>query len=434
MTNASAIPAIPASRTLASPLSVPVLMAVLFLIAQMVSAIWIVKDFEPPNASGLIARNLATTGNFACEICGTRLFGRRSPVDKTVRMFQLPGEPLYLAACFRYVPASLLRFVQLPFNALLIFALVFVAQKLAGSMVAMLAGVIALVEPFIIIHGPVWDDTFTGAALVWAIFALLLAKLGGSPQSLWRLALIALLAAAAALMRTSAQLVLVLAAMAGLSLRPLRPIRLEALTALAAVFLALSAWGYRNYQVTGHFSIGDTHSGISLWESVYPSAREALMTRGQTEVLNNERMQGDFAKTAFLGEVDANRYFEHRAVTYILSHPADVAWTAAVKTSVGLVGLKTTESFWSRRNVVAWLSNLVLLVTAAFGVRALPLRHGSPQRVLWLCLTGSLLLVQVVFMALGPVGVRYRIDFEPVLWILAASCLVQWARRTPLTI
>ena len=118
-------------------------------------------------------------------------------------------------------------------------------------------------------------------------------------------------------MRTSAQLVLLLAGMAGLLLPPLRPIRPEALTALAGVVLALSAWGYRNYRVMGHFSIGDTHSGISLWESVYPSAREALLTRGQTEVLNDERMQGDFAITASLGEFDANRYFERRAIAYM---------------------------------------------------------------------------------------------------------------------
>ena len=112
----------------------------------------------------------------------------------------------------------------------------------------------------------------------------------------------------------------------------------------------------------------------------------------------------------------------------------DVAWTAIVKAGVGLIGLKTTEPFWSLRNAVSWISNFLLLGLAAFGARALVFRKPPQQRVLWLCMVGSTLLPQFLLVALGPVALRYRIDFEPVLWILAAACLVQLVHRNPRTI
>lgn len=422
MTNA------PAIRV--SPLNVPLLATLVFLVTQAISAVWVAKSLEPPNAAGLIARQLAHSGEFSCPVCGTRLYGRGGGIDTTVRMFQLPALPLYLAAAFRYAPEALLRFLQLPFNALLVFASTWMAQRLAGPVVAAMAGAIAIFEPFVFVHGPVWDDTFSGAALTWAVFAILLAALGERPARPGRLALVALLAGAAALMRTSSQLLLLLVGSAGLVLRPLRPIRLEALAAIAGVVLALSAWGYRNYLVMGHFEVGDTHSGISFWESVYPSARESLLTQGQVENLNDERMQDDFAKTSSLGELGAHRYFLHRAVQYILAHPLDVAWTAVVKIGVGLLGLKTTESFWSLRNVVSWSSNLVLFALAAWGILAWP-AIDSGYRTLWVLIVSATLLLQGVFMVLGPVALRYRMDFEPILWMLAAAGLAQRVNRTP---
>ena len=112
-------------------------------------------------------------GKLACDICGTRLFGRTSPVDKTVRMFQLPAEPLYLAACFRYVPASLLRFVQLPFNALLVFAVTYVAQKLPGTPGCGLRRRGRYSRTLRLpIHGPVSDNTVhRRLSFVWTVFA-----------------------------------------------------------------------------------------------------------------------------------------------------------------------------------------------------------------------------------------------------------------------
>ena len=247
----------------------------------------------------MIARELVKKGTYTCEPCTTRLYGRQDrPGQKPFVMFILPAEPLYLAACLRYLPAGLLRYIQLPFNALLVFAASYVAQTLAGPAVAAAAGAIAALEPFVFVHGPVWDDTFTGAALDWAVFALLLASLddagGPRPGKRWqRVGLIALLSGCAAVTRTSSQFLLLGVGAAIVLIGSLRPIRIEALAVIAGMVLALSAWGYRNYAALGQFATGSSHDAIGFWESVYPSAREALLTQGQTEILNDERMQED---------------------------------------------------------------------------------------------------------------------------------------------
>lgn len=417
-------------------LAIPLGLASFCLAIQLAAASLVVTDFGSPNYSTLIAKNLAEHGAYVCDPCTDRLYGA-NPLVGPLRVFHLPGEPLYLAACIRYLPKGLLHYTHAPFTALLVFSASYVALKLAGKLVAVVAGLLAALEPFIVLHGSVWDDAFFGAALEWTVFALLVMALengsrsGAGWQRALRLTLFAVLAGYASITRTSSQLTLLALALAILVLRSLRPIRPEALAAIAGVILALAAWGYRNYSALGQFAIGSSHDGISFWESVYPSAREALLTLGQTEYLNDKRMQEDFARTASLGELDANRYFFRRAVRYLLAEPADVVRTALVKIAVGSVGLKTSEPFMSARNLVGFLSNFVLLVLAAFGAAVLPFRVGRPQRVLWRCVAGSTLLVYTGLSIIGPIGLRYRMSLEPVLWICAASCLTYLAGRLP---
>src|SRR5262249_39118717 len=112
------------------------------------------------------------------------------------------------------------------------------------------------------------------------------------------------------------------------------------------------------------------------------------------------------------------------AQNYIIAKPEDVAHTAFVKIAVDLLGLKLEEPLWSARNLVAELSNLMLLVLAAIGVNMLPFSAQRPQLQLWRSIAASSLLAYVGLSVIGPVGLRYRISLEPVLWICAAGCLM----------
>jgi len=407
--------------------------AALFCLAlQLWAARFVVVAFDTPNASTAIARNLAATGGYACTACegvlhGSGAYARNTPL----LMFQLPGEPLFIAACLRYIPAGGLRYIHVPFTVLLVFAAAYVALKLYGPVVAALTGFVAALQPFVLLHGPVWDDTFFGAALEWSVFALLLAALDdkrGGPV-LWRrplrVTLIAALAGYASITRSSSQLLLLAVAAAIFIVKPLRSIRLEAFGAIAGMALALGAWGYRNYGVLGQFTFGSSHDGITLWESVYPSAREAILTRGQTERLNEDRMQDDFARTSAMNEVEANRYFVNRAVRYMIAKPADVIHTGLVKIPLALLGLELREPVSSTRNLVGSLSSSVLILLAACGAFAVRLRAERPQRLLWRCVAVSCLLTYAGLTFIGGIGLRYRISLEPVFWILAAACLTR---------
>lgn len=408
-----------------------------FLVLQLLSAWFWVSSFRPPNRSLDIAVHLVAQGSYACPACNPRLRGTNSGTP--FRMFILPGEPLYLAACLRYLPAGLLRYAHVPIVVLLVAAAGHIAQRLSGTLVASMTVIVAILDPFVILHGPVWDDTFLGASCDWAVFALLWSGLdarSGGSATRWRplmLALIGTLAGYASITRASSQLVLLTVGIAAVLIRQLRPIRIEGLAVVAGIVLALSVWGFRNYRVTGEFAIGSSHDGISLWESVYPSAREALLTLGQTERLNYVRMEDDFARTASLGELEANRYFLRRAVRYILAQPGDVLRTAVVKIGVGLLGLRMEDSLFSARNLIAVVSNALLLAFAAFGAIVMRIDAG-PRRVLWRCILAASLLGYIGLSTFGPVGLRYRISLEPVFWILAAGGVVHlaglWTRRT----
>jgi hypothetical protein len=188
--------------------------------------------------------------------------------------------------------------------------------------------------------------------------------------------------------------------------------------------IALAGWGVRNYNVLGKFLTGSSRDGLAFWESIYPSAREGLLTRGQTEGLSDERLAKDYAVTRSFPEADVNRYFFRRAVDYTLTHPIDVAKTALLKIAISMLGIRTTEPLRTLRNTVGLVSNAALLLLAALGLRRFHLRATVPQQLLWRCMAAASLFVFVALSIVGPIGVRYRMSLEPVLWIFAAGFLL----------
>jgi len=408
----------------------------LCLIIQIAVATWIPIQWETPNFASAIARNLASGGSFVCD-AGWRLHGPAGgPEAGAVRMFHLPGEVLYLAAAFRWLPSFLLHYVHVPLTVLLVLATVYVGCRLHGPRLGWFAGFFASLQPFVILHGPVWDDAFLSAATEWTVFALLFSLHGGGPgvagpvkTPALRLLAIGLLAGYAAITRSSSQVFLAGTALLTLFTPSLRQLRSGAVAMLIGIALAVGSWGVRNQLTMGTWVVGTSHDGITLWESVYPSAREALLTRGQTERLNEQRMQDDFANTARMTELEANRYFTHRALQYMLAHPLDVARTATIKLAVGMSGWSPPESPFTPRNLVAIVSNALLLLLAAHGAMTMQFPGGWPGPRLWLVIVAMAVLSFLALTCVGPVGLRYRMSLEPVLWILAAGSLLHWFKK-----
>lgn len=414
---------------------------VLCLVVQALAANFAVKAFHSPNFASRIAQNLAARGVYAGGEWW-RLRGTDAPIGHPeLRAFHLPGEPLYLAAAFRWLPEWSHRYLHVPVTACLVGCVAAATALLFGPATGLLAGAFATLQPFVVQHGPVWDDTFLGAALEWLILALLLMtnhRAGTLQRSTLSMA-IAALAAWAALVRSQSQAVLLALAIAIVALPSLRPRWRQAAAIVLGMAIALAGWACRNQMVLGSFLLGSTHDGITLWESNYPSAVEALLERGQVERLNAERMTDDFEKTAAMGELEADRYFRNRAVAHIKNHPLEIAEAAAVKLWIAAIGIRPEERWTHPRNLVAFGSNLLLAtLTLAGGVRLMSAKPMPPgtfdldgsRQIFWIYVALTV-LATLGLTCIGPVGMRYRIGMDACCWIASGVALsAGWVRLT----
>jgi hypothetical protein len=288
-----------------------------------------------------------------------------------------------------------------------------------------------MLNPFTVLHGPIWDDIFAASALTWAAITLVWLHVKRSrPERNWAtVALLAGLGAAAALLRAEAQAVLGVLGLAALALPKLRSARVQGLALIVGIAVALGGWGLRNKVVSGRFFTGSTHDGITLWESVYPSARESILRRGGAEWLDLERMSSDYDKTRGMSELEANRYFTHRAVAYISSHPHALARLAGVKLVVDSFGVDFTRPLQSTRNLVGIGCNGALIALALFSLaRHWTMALSEEERFFIRTVAIITLSIDFGLFVVGPVGLRYGMTMYPLLWTAAAMTLLQKIR------
>lgn len=215
---------------------------------------------------------------------------------------------------------------------------------------------------------------------------------------------------------------------ASLVFRPLHSVRRELLITLAGLVVALGLWGVRNALVTGHFTVSTSSAGIALWESNGPFAARALWL-GQVEALstNPDVMALHWSQTASMSENEANRYYLGTALRHMASNPLNVATTAAQKILVTALGIRPELPLRARRNVIALISSATLLVLAIAGWRYLSRRSRSEcweqARHLFLIVG----LTVFAFLAVGPIGLRYRLMLDGVLWICSAAAIMEIA-------
>jgi hypothetical protein len=405
------------------------ILGLLSLGLQAGSATWLVRDFDTPNASTAVARSLMTSGRYAASM-GGRLWGPGSIRAKTpLRSFVLPGEPFYLAASFRVLPPSALPYIHLPVTLLLIASVVAFAMILGGTRLAFATGLIASLQPFVVIHGPVWDDTFLAASLEWLALALLASALHSSKaRSVASPTVVAVVAAAAlavaAVTRGDVLLFVALLVILVIAVAPLRKIRGLVILCATACALAISAWGLRNRAALGSFELGSSHDGITLWESNGPYTAEALRY-GQVMwlSLDSARMRPYWLDTQSLNEAETNRYFKRRALQSMVTHPVPTLRLWTRKVLFTLTGVRPELDLSSARNLVAILSNAVTLALTMVGL--MTLRAGAlesrrafePAALLLIPLVATAFVVLLI----GPIGMRYRIALDGVLWICAAA-------------
>ena len=396
------------------------------MVLQVASATWLVKDFDTPNASTIVARSLVARGHYAVAF-GGRLWGPSSPRARdSLRYFVLPGESLYLATSFKVVPERLHPYLHLPVTMLLIAAVTAFAALVGGARLALATGVVASLEPFVVVHGPVWDDTFLAAALQWSALALLAAISCGKWPPRSRSMAVATVGAAiaigvAAVVRGDVPLFVALLALVVWRTPALRSLRRPIVYCALASAAALALWGARNHAVVGSFALGSSHDGITLWESNGPYTAAAL-ERGQVMMLSGQPdlMQPLWSDTREMSEPEANRYFARQAVRYVAAHPVDELLLMARKAFYTLTAIRPELPLASLRNLVGIASNVITFGLAAFGFGALWHDRERMRRVgPFLMILLPLLLTGGLAILIGPIGMRYRVAIDGALWILA---------------
>jgi hypothetical protein len=409
------------------------IVALVTVVTQIVSAgAGIDKTIQPVNAAQEIADHLRVDGRYEGGNW-VRLKGVVRPDDPPLRAFNLPGYVWYLDVVGR-APPAFRRYAQIPVIVLLTLAIAGVAAALGGPALGLVSGLVAALDPFVVVHGPVLDDAVYETALVWAIGAVAMRRWSRGADTARApsgcdAAVVVVLAALAALTRLEAQLVLVALALVVWMSPILRRWRAIAVVAVVSGGLAVAGWGLRNERAIGVFDAGSTHDGITLWESNGAESRRALAL-GQVDHLSQDSsvMAAVWQRTAQMSEAEADAYFRREAIRYIIGHPGDVGLTALDKLAVSIAGLRPEQSPFDLRNVVSLIdaAALLLLATAALVRLARPPFDTKVSAVL-----ASLAILGVVTLGLlviGPAGIRYWLTLRGALWILAAERVLRWHR------
>jgi hypothetical protein len=396
------------------------------LSVQLITATWFVSSFATPNYSTEIAANLLAAGRLE----GGQFKVRGPSVPGTAyRRYHLPVEPLYLAGAFRFLPPGLHRYIHVPVTVLLVTSVSYVAFCLGGRSLGLVTGLAGALQPFVALHGPVWDDCFLGAALAWSVLALL--------GSRWRSSaarpplriglLLALASGAATLTRQECLLVLALTAASTFALPALSRLRREAVWVAAGLLLALTAWAGRNYAVTGEFAVGASRDGITLFEWNGPYAKAGLRSGSPEGLSFDPKVMGPhWNRTARMTEGEANRYYLRQTLLYNLGRPIEAATTSLAKLTRSWSGWSPGLPVTSLRNAVALTSNLLLFGLGCAGLRLLWAIPERENRQAAICLAAIILGVSLVTLAVGPVGLRYRIVADGAFWIAASAAVLHW--------
>lgn len=408
------------------------LVALTVLVTQFCAATWLTPVFGTPNASTAIAERLVATGAyeaFAWPRTATTPDGTEAPL----RAYLLPAEPLYLAAAFRWLPSTLWPYLHLPVVLVFVLAIAATGVAVGGARLGLTAGLLAALDPFVLYHGPVWDDVFLASAVEWSVLACLCwaATDRACCASLTRpgwLVLLGLAAAVAALARAPAQFVIAGMAMLALvhpRLRALRPIGVVLLT---GVVVAVLAWGARNHVVLGEFFVGTSHDGITLLESTSPAARASILATGTAEGFASRALAEHYAAIRPMSELEANRYLQRAAWRQMADAPLATMITAGVKLIVSVSGVDFGRPLIHPRNLAAAGFSLTLTALAVAGLPRLRGRGAARPAVLFGWSAAAMAAVTLAMLALGPVGIRYRLTLTGVAYLAASAW---WSMRRP---
>jgi len=333
---------------------------------------------------------------------------------------RMPGYPAFLSVWVGSERALVwARLSQALLGASVVIPVTWLARRLDGRRPAVVAGLLAAVDPFSVFFGGLLlSETLLTAALWWLMW-LTWPACDARRAVFWaRWTVASATAAAGCYLHPSAAVLgpLVL----GVALLRTRPAGRSLLAggAVACVMvLALSPWAHRNQRVIGQWRWLTTRAGISLYDGVGPLA-DGSSNLGYTRKM--AEIQG-------LGEAEWDRYFRQEGLRLMRHDPGRVLRLAGVKLRRTWSPLPHAAEYQSavyRALSAAWMVPLLLLTLLG----AWSWRRRWPDVLLLLLPAIGLTAMHMIL----PGSVRYRLPAMPGLLILAAggvAGLGDYARR-----
>ncbi|MBO7679077.1 MAG: phospholipid carrier-dependent glycosyltransferase [Thermoguttaceae bacterium] len=376
-------------------------------------------------------------------------FGRpyRFDPQRHWKVFRMPGYPALLAPLFwlggENPPVFWGRVLGAFFGTLTVLFTALLARQITSSRAAaLLAGVIAAVDPTLIFQSVLIlsDEAFTAVMLLQLAVLVRFSRLesGDSAAQKFLTAFLLGLASAAAVYLRPGWLdflpfALVVAAFLALSDKIrhkegfsfaslLRRFTLPALTAVVVFVLAMAPWWLRSWRVTGHFVATTLQGGASLYDGLSPEATGASDMRFvdtfreavTEEILREFPQYTDPPADDPAYEIKLDRAMKTASVDWAKAHPREVLRLGWVK-FCRLWNLWPNEpSFRSAPIRLGILLTYGPILFLALVGAIVAFRHGSAARLL-LFPALYVTCLHVIFVS----SLRYRIPAIPPMIILA---------------
>jgi len=378
--------------------------------------VWIVLVKYPPGwlftrgrEMGLLANSLLAGQGLASP------FG--VPTGPTA--FIAPGYPLLIAAIFHLfesesvTSALVILSLQLAVNLVTILLVMHIARSLFDQRVALIAGLIWACSVPIVWLPTIFWDTSIATCLLMGLIALALHFRERMTYTLW--IFLGIYCALVALINPA--MLLVLTAIGVWLAWQQRPAKFAGPIVAVIVFaIAFSPWPIRNARVFHAFIPLRTTVGFELWMGNRPNATgfldESLFPTFNPQELSDYKTMGEIAYANHKSEL---------AKQYILAHPATFIRLTSVRIARYWLGAGTQHG--------SSLFVLSATLTSFFGFLGLVMLFRSKRYAIAILLALPLLLFPIPYY-ITHAEIRYRLELDALLTILAAYAIVTLCRKS----
>jgi hypothetical protein len=332
--------------------------------------------------------------------------------------FIAPGYPTLIAGIFllfgtySFISAIAIMGLQILVGIATIWLMMGVAREVLDEQTAVVAGVFwALSLPVLFIPTIFWETSLSACAMVGLIAAALRCDRAPS-MGVW----IAIGAGCGVVgLINPALLPSILAVLGWVAWRTWKTVRMAPVVGLLALLLVYSAWPIRNAYRFHAFIPMRTTVGFELWMGNRPGGT-GYLDESLFPMYDKQELASYIAK----GELAYTRDKSDAAKAYILAHPG----------VFGRTTLRRIVRFWTgtgnNPGSVFYAIHAVLTGTLGFAALALLYRRGARGFAVLMAL--PLLLFPIPYY-ITHAEFRYRLVIDPLMTVLAAYAVTQFAAR-----